>query len=136
MMQKALKRGARLMACAVVMTGLPLGAYAGAKAVIGQMAADGAVTLYSERFHDELADGTRVAEIAIRSVDGYLRLMRRSYPGGECRLESTPIVDTVGDPVQAGAGSDPKTLFVVNAQPISLVRCPKRKFQQWLNLDC
>jgi hypothetical protein len=122
-MSRALACSARLTACAIVMLGLPLGAYAGTKAVIGQKAADGSVTFYSQRFHAELQDGSRVAELDVRTVDGYLQLTRKSYPGGECRMETAPIVDTLGNPVQAGASSDPKTLFVVDEEPISLIRC-------------
>jgi hypothetical protein len=122
-MLRALIRGARLTACALAMIGLPVGAYAGTKAVIGLKAADGGVTLYSQRFHDALEDGTRVAEIAVRTVEGSLQLTRKGYPGGVCRVETAQIVDAVGNPVQAGAGSGPQTLFVVNAGPTLLTRC-------------
>jgi hypothetical protein len=122
-MLRALTRCARLTTCALVLIGLPLGAYAGQRAAIGQKAADGALTLYTQRFQETLEDGAAVADLAVRTVDGFLQLTRKTYPGGECRTETTAIVDQAGFPVQAGASSSSKPLFIVDDAFVALVRC-------------
>ena len=122
-MMKALTCSARAAACVLMMIGLPLGAYAGQRAVVGQKAADGSVTLYTQRFQETLGDGTSVADIAVRTVDGHLQLTRKSYPGGECRTQATAIVDQAGFPVAAGPSSGSKPLFIVDDEPVLLVRC-------------
>jgi hypothetical protein len=122
-MLRALTRCARLTTCALVLIGLPLGAYAGQRAYVGQKATDGAVTLYTQRFQETLADGTSVADLAVRTVDGFLQLTRKTYPGGECRTETTAIVDQAGFPVAAGASSSTTPLFIVDDELVALVRC-------------
>jgi hypothetical protein len=122
-MMKAVTCGARAAACVLMMIGLPLGAYAGQRAAVGQKAADGSVTLYTQRFQETLEDGASVTDIAVRTVDGYLQLTRKSYPGGECRTQTTAIVDQAGFPVAAGASSSSTPLFIVDDEPVLLVSC-------------
>jgi hypothetical protein len=122
-MMKDLTRGVRMSVCALVMIGLPLGAWAGQRALVGQKAADGGVTLYTQRFQERLEDGSSVTDIAVRTVDGHLQLTRKSYPGGECRTQTTAIVDQAGFPVAAGSSADSKPLFIVDDEPVLLVRC-------------
>jgi hypothetical protein len=115
---------ARWTVCAVALLGLPLCAVAaGQRAEIGRGAPNGDVSLHMERFHGTFEDGTKVTEIGVKSVGGYLQLVRKGFVSGACRQQATPIVDAAGAPVLAGGAPPGQSLFIRSVYPVALTRC-------------
>jgi hypothetical protein len=93
-------------------------ALAQTSAVVGQRNADGSFQVYRQRFQPTFADGTPVARVEIRDVDGFVRVARWAADG--CRGEST--LARIG----IGLGDGPQPVIILTSQPLELLSCEDR----------
>ena len=69
---------------------------------VGQFTSSGTIALQLPKFHEQLADGTRIAEITVADLNGYRVIRRKGYAAsGECRIESAPITTADGQPISS-----------------------------------
>ena len=104
---------------------------------VGRFTATGTIALQLPKFHEQLADGTRIAEITVGDVDGYRVVSRKGYAAsGACRIESTPIVTGDGQPIPshvvAAAGT---RVFLPALFKVALTGCVDNRCSSLVGVD-
>lgn len=105
-----------LLSTLVVLLVSAASALAEQSAVIGQAKADGTFRIHRDRFQPTFADGTPVAKIEIRTVDGFTRVYRWAADG--CRGEST--LARLGDSLP---GLDWVPVLILTSHPLDIFTC-------------
>jgi hypothetical protein len=105
-----------LLSTLVVLLATAASALAQQSAVVGQAKSDGTFRIYYDRFLPTFADGTPVARIEIKTVDGFTRVYRWAADG--CRGEST--LARLGDSLP---GLDWVPVLVLTSHPLEIFTC-------------
>jgi hypothetical protein len=67
---------------------------------VGRFTSAGTIALQLPKFHEQLADGTRISEITVVDDDGYRVVRRKGYTAsGQCRMESARVVTANGQAI-------------------------------------
>ena len=67
---------------------------------VGQFTSSGTIALQLPKFHEQFADGTKIAEITVADFNGYRVVSRKGYAAsGACRIETAPIMTGDGQPI-------------------------------------
>lgn len=88
----------RTFMLAVVINLAAVPAFAAAQLVeVGHFTSAGTITLQLLKFHEQFADGTRIAEITVAEHNGQRVVNRKGYSAsGDCRIESAPLLTSNG----------------------------------------
>lgn len=111
---------------AVLLNVVPVTTFAATQSVeIGKFTSAGTITLQLQKFHEQFADGTRIAEITVTEYDGNRVVKRKEYSAsGDCRAEIAPIMNSSGQIIPstfvASAGT---RVFLPTLIPVTRLTC-------------
>jgi hypothetical protein len=89
---------------ALLVFGAPPARAASQLVEVGRFTSAGTIALQLPKFHEQLADGTRISEITVTDHDGYRVVRRKGYTAsGHCRTESARLVTANGQAILSTA---------------------------------
>jgi len=89
-----------ILSAALLALGAAPAVAANQKVEVGQFTSSGTIALQLPKFHEQFADGTKIAEITVADFNGYRVVSRKGYAAsGACRIETAPITTGDGQPI-------------------------------------
>ena len=104
---------------------------------VGQFTSSGTIALQLPKFHEQFADGTKIAEITVADFNGYRVVSRKGYAAsGACRIETAPITTGDGQPIPshfvAAAGT---RVFLPTLISVTLSGCVDNRCGDLVGVD-
>ena len=92
---------------------------------IGRFTSAGTISLQLPKFHEQFADGTRIAEITVTEYNGNRVVKRKGYSAsGDCRVEIAPIMNSSGQTIPSTFVAPAGTrVFLLTPIEVDLLRC-------------